>query len=394
MAMSPFEDITQRWFITEPALFATYCTHHLEENATMACAIRCGRGVIEYNPSKMPKSYDEREELLRTEVVRIMLRHPYERQPINVRKRAIGIASDMVISDNMPLKYAHLPKPQDFGLERNRHFEWYADEIDALLMEMHGGDDGEDNAETTKGDAMSQEASGNGEGEGDSQAEKVENWEEDDFMATEISETLKQVRDWGTMPGSLVQGIKANLEAKMDYRRALAGFRASVFTSSRSLTRMRPNRRFEFDAMGSKYNLTSNLLIAVDVSGSVGDKMLGNFFGVLSRFFKYGVVNLDIIQFDARIQGVVQKMGKRFRPSDSIKISGRGGTDYQPVIDYLKDNKQYDGLIIFTDGYAPEPKLDFHTRTKILWACESESSYNNHHKWMEKTGRACFIETR
>lgn len=44
---------------------------------------------------------------------------------------------------------------------------------------------------------------------------------------------------------------------------------------------------------------------------------------------------------------------------------GRGGTDFQEVIDYYKEHKEYDGLIIFTDGYAPIPKIP--PNRKILW---------------------------
>ena len=79
MADSIFEDITQRWFITEPALFAVYCTHHLEQNTRMKCPIRTGHGVIEYNPELIPASAAAREEYLRSEVTRILLKHPYAR---------------------------------------------------------------------------------------------------------------------------------------------------------------------------------------------------------------------------------------------------------------------------------------------------------------------------
>ena len=66
MAESIFEDITQRWFITEPALFAIFCTHHLEHNSKMTCPLRTGRGVIQYNPNLIPKDKKAREEYLRT----------------------------------------------------------------------------------------------------------------------------------------------------------------------------------------------------------------------------------------------------------------------------------------------------------------------------------------
>ena len=376
MAESIFEDITQRWFITEPALFAIFCTHHLEQNSKMTCPLRTGRGVIQYNPNLIPKDNKAREEYLRTELVRIMLKHPYERQPENVRKVAAGIASDMVLSDNLDLEHRKLIDPYYLNLVSGNHFEWYAHEIDKMI---EPGDDLALGGLTP--DQM--EAFG----------ELAELWSEDDFMATEINEVVRSIKDWGSLPGKVVEEIKANLNAKIDYRKALAGLRASIISTLRSLTRMRPNPRFGFDAMGSKYDMQSKILVAVDVSGSISSRSLKNFFGVISRFFKFGITTLDVVQFDAGIQGEPMRLDKAFNADTSIKVLGRGGTNFQVVFDYIKEHKQYDGLIIFTDGYAPEPKVNFATQTKVLWVCQSEMEYNDNQEWMARTGRVCFIET-
>ena len=371
-----FEDITQRWFITEPALFAIYCTHHLEVNTRMKCPIRTGHGVIEYNPNIIPQSKEEREELLRSEVMRILLKHPYDRQPENVKKLATAIASDMVLSDNMTLKYRNLISPRDLKLERGKFFEWYAHEVNSRIVVV----------DASFLSSLSDE-------ELEALEEMSEFWEEDDFMVNELNETIKDIKDWGSLTGNVVDKIKASLDVKIDYRKALAGFRASIVSSFRNLTRMRPNRRFGFDAMGSKYKQTSNILVAVDVSGSVSNSSLSEFFGVIGKFFRFGITNLDVIQFDATIQGEPMRVDKGFKSSERIDIKGRGGTDFQIVFNYIKEHRQYDGLILFTDGYAKEPKLDFPTRTKVLWVCQSKENYDKHHEWMEHTGRACYIET-
>lgn len=114
----------------------------------------------------------------------------------------------------------------------------------------------------------------------------------------------------GTVAGKLQGLIKASLKVDMDYRKMLSLFKTSVISSRRRLTRMRPNRRSGFDAMGSRYELSTNLLIAVDVSGSVTDKSLQFFFSVINRLFKYGVEKLDVLQFDAQIQGEIEPLKK------------------------------------------------------------------------------------
>ena len=174
----------------------------------------------------------------------------------------------------------------------------------------------------------------------------------------------------------------------MDYRKALSSFHTSILSSKRHLTRMRPNRRSGFAQMGSRYDLAARLLVAVDVSGSIDSKTLQAFYSVVARFFKYGVETIDVVQFDVGLREVVTF---KKRPT-KVEVCGRGGTSFQEVFDYLKDHRQYDGLLIFTDGYAPEPSADFALRTKVLWICRSEQEYSEHHEWMEKTGRACWIE--
>ena len=259
----------------------------------------------------------------------------------------------------------------DLGLERGRHFEWYAHEINELMPEMKS-------VPQLKNEECYEDMR--------------ELWEEDEFMTVELDNALKQITDWGTLPGKAVALIKASLEAKIDYRKVLAGFRASILSSKRSLTRMRPSRRFQFDAMGSKYDLVARLLVAVDVSGSISETSLAEFFGVISKFFKYGITTLDIIQFDTELKNDIITMDKSFRATQQIKILGRGGTSYQPVINYIHEHKQYDGLIVFTDGDGAAPRIDFATKTKLLWVCQNKNAYNRHHSWMEKTGRACYVE--
>ena len=370
-----FEKITQRWFLTEPALFAVYCTHHLERNTSMKCPLRTGKGVIQYNPNLLPGREKEREEMLRCEVLRIMLKHPYERQPKGVSRLAMGLASDLVLVDHVDCARNCFPPVFRLGLPSDMYYEWYARELEERLKDNDS--------------PISKFVS---ETDLEQAAEKTELWDEDEFTASSVTETLRDVRNWGSVPSRFIDHVKANMQAKIDYRKALQGFRTSILSALRSLTRMRPSRRHGFKQMGSKYELEANLLIAVDVSGSVSRNDMQNFFGIILSFFKYGVTRLNVIQFDAEIKGEPQQFDKSFNTDKEIKIIGRGGTDFQAIFDYLKEHNQYDGLIIFTDGYAAPPTLNFPTPAKVLWVCQNEQTYNEHHAWMEQTGRACFIQ--
>ena len=74
-----------------------------------------------------------------------------------------------------------------------------------------------------------------------------------------------------------------------------------------------------------------------------------------------------------------------------FSLVGRGGTSFNEPIQYAHENR-YDGLVMLTDGYAPEPLIPDGMKTKIVWVCRDRESYENAHQWMEKSGRVCIME--
>jgi predicted metal-dependent peptidase len=142
--------------------------------------------------------------------------------------------------------------------------------------------------------------------------------------------------------------------------------------------------------MGKKSEFTSRLLIAIDVSGSISDEELNLFYSAINRFFVYGMQSVEVIQFDTEIKGKPVEFKKSHK---TIHISGRGGTNFQPAIDFFTTAKNpYDGLIIFTDGFAPPPEIVSALKRKVLWICSNKKNYEHHHGWINQRGRGCWIE--
>lgn len=457
--------IVEEWFLTEPALFACYCTHSLEENRKMSVPMRSGRMKIEYNPDILKEWKTEKiEERLKYEIIRILLGHPYQRQPFKATKAALGMASDVTLTDtyNTP---DTIEIPSDLKYDKGKCFEEYyalvaaylarkAQEADSPPYDMEGQiDDGGGGAseDGTKNNSCDDDQSGDNEngqshGQGDSdkpdggdgmngneplpddgnddwpeeedgedegggedeeddedsdgegdEDEKQENgpseeqtefdrmtreqtdsaglWEEDPLSQEQIKEVIARAqrsRQWGSLGGHLVDEIIASTLVKIDYRRILSGFRASVLASTRHRTRMLPSRRYGFEFMGSKRDFCTRLLVAVDVSGSVSNEQVSQALSIINRFFKYGVEQIEVIQFDVDINGDPVSFKKAAK---SLKIEGRGGTDFQMAIDFYCKGK-YDGLIMITDGYAPEPKLPMPFRGNILWMI-----YKDYEQW-------------
>ena len=228
---------------------------------------------------------------------------------------------------------------------------------------------------------------GGSQGPGDRHRDLAELWDEDELVVQMINEVISTTKSWGSIGGNFAEVLQASVKAKINWRNVFAGFRASIISSKRKLTRMRPNRRTGFDNMGSTRRFDTKLLVAVDVSGSIPSKSLEYFYGVINSAFRYGFESIDVIQFDCGIRAVhsLKKVIK------DVAIIGRGGTSFQEPIDYAHENG-YDGLVILTDGFAMEPTIPDGFKTGILWVCENESCLKQHKDWMEKSGRTCVMQ--
>ena len=382
--------IIERWFVMEPALFAVTCSHDLVENSRMSCLLRCGKQRVEYNPELLAVTQDKAlEEALKAEAIRIILKHPYERKPDRCSQMAISIGSNMTISDNYKFHYIELEKPSDLGLESGQAYEWYCHRVQEKRPEET--DKGGGTASPSGASEGGQVAGASGAGKegcwSDKNTDLSELWEEDDLAIATINGIIENVQSWGSLAGKFAEMIIASTKAKIDWRNIFSGFRASILSSKRKLTRMRPSRRFGFEQMGSQRQFVTKLLIAVDVSGSITTESLSYFYSVIDSAFRYGFEAVDVVQFDCGI-GKVQSLKKVIK---QVEVIGRGGTSFDEPIQYAFDNN-YDGLLILTDGYAPKPVLPEGFRSKIMWVCNDQSSYDQHHTWMEEYGRVCVMD--
>ena len=449
-ARERIQQVAEQWFLTEPVFFAVYCSHRLTMNANMQCPLRTGQGRIEYNPTVIDALQDNQlNELLKVEMIRILLQHPYARQPLGCKPLVQHAASDMVISPAYKLAWIELTKPEDFGLPMGQHYEWYATRLNDMTIHVDGnapsegdsggsgdaggGGKGSDSQQEQSGQDTSSEGSkengqgvekgqssglgtgkmkgsdtGQGNASGEARMSETDYgknnsktqaegdytalWEEDQFQSRLITDLIQSTTSWGSMPGGMIELIKKAAEGKIDFRSALRGFRASILSEKRRLTRMRPSRRFGFEQMGSRYDFITRILVAVDTSGSVGSEELGRYFNIITTFFKYGIQQVDVLMFDWEIQGDVMKLDEAKKRKQEFKVQGRGGTNFQAPVDYLVEHPEYDGMIIITDGYAPVPEIPPHCRAKLLWIIDNEASYQRNGKALRKTGRVCLMQ--
>lgn len=203
----------------------------------------------------------------------------------------------------------------------------------------------------------------------------------------EIEEILENVdkETLGLLPGNVAANLASVLKieksrvpdrikvAKLFMQKINFGFSGG----KHYLTRMRPSRRMEFLQMGTRYTGKIKLFCVLDVSGSVSDYWVSRYVEFLNFIKGKYHCEIDIVQADTEIKsGTIQKMKRKIK---TLKIKGRGGTDFQCAIDYFSENKNhhnsYSGIIIFTDGYVTKPKIPENLNIKILWAINTKKNY-------------------
>ena len=169
-ALERIQKEVEQWFLTEPLFFTVYCSHRLTINPNMSCALRSGQGRIEYNPELIdPMADNQLRALLSVEMIRILLKHPYSRQPLGCHPIALKMASDMVIAPAYNLTWAELTHPEDFGLPIGQHFEWYANRLNFMGIHIDG-------PAPSQGDSCAESMAG----EGDAASSTSSSKEQDD----------------------------------------------------------------------------------------------------------------------------------------------------------------------------------------------------------------------
>lgn len=140
--------------------------------------------------------------------------------------------------------------------------------------------------------------------------------------------------------------------------------------------------------MGNSRQFDTSLLVAVDVSGSVTESQIADFYSVVNRVFRFGIAKIDCVQFDSCL-GEINPLR---HANNEIKVVGRGGTSFQPIFDFLDGNRNsYDGVMILTDGQATPPIVPDHFKINVLWVCSDRQAYEANKEWMMESGRVCFI---
>ena len=199
-------------------------------------------------------------------------------------------------------------------------------------------------------------------------------------IKTAAEQTIKMR---GTIPAEMQEIVDELFKPKpriFDWKAYFRRVLGSIYDINIKKTRRKESIRFP-DSAGIKHKKKVSILVAVDTSGSVNDDELRDFFSEITYIYKTGA-RITILECDAKITANYEYTGKW-----TGKIHGRGGTDFQPVIDYYRKNmKDYAALVYFTDGECSIPD---NVPRDTIWVITSEGDHTKTYP-----GRTLFIPSK
>lgn len=196
-------------------------------------------------------------------------------------------------------------------------------------------------------------------------------------IKTAAEQTMKMR---GTIPAEMKAIVDELFKPKprvFDWKAYFRRMLGSIYDINIKKTRRKESIRFP-GAAGIKHKKKVSILVAVDTSGSVNNEELKDFFSEITYIYKAGA-RITILECDAAISANYEYTGKW-----TGKVHGRGGTDFQPVIDYYRKNmKDYAALVYFTDGECSIPN---NVPRDTIWVITSAGDHKK-----EYPGRTLFI---
>jgi len=183
------------------------------------------------------------------------------------------------------------------------------------------------------------------------------------------TEDCQKSGQWGSVPVEVQERIIESLQPEIDWRKQLRNWVGMTRRGNRSTTWRRANKRCPGLMPSARLAWTASIGVFIDQSGSVSDAELAEGWGEIAGMARRR--QIDAIPFDTEIQEEHIQEIKRGSVFDPSRVKA-GGTCFSAVMDYAKKKrKDYDGIIIFTDGEAADPGPPLRGQRR-LWLLSSK----------------------
>jgi len=154
-----------------------------------------------------------------------------------------------------------------------------------------------------------------------------------------LAGAAQQASQAGKLNGSVARIVNRLIHSSVPWRSVLARFMSRYNQTDYNM--MRPSQRRSGDFIQPSLSVRStDIVIALDTSGSIENTELNTFIGEVNAI--KGLVNarITLVACDSKLDEdgpwVFESWQKLQMPK---QLAGRGGTDFRPVFEWLKDTK-------------------------------------------------------
>ena len=211
----------------------------------------------------------------------------------------------------------------------------------------------DDHLDSEDGEGEGQEGEGDGKGKGRPQLSD----EEKERIRQEVKQAIinaSSTAEAGSLPAGVERLIRQATDPVMPWRELIQTNLTSAIRTDYSW--MRPSRRgWHMDAImpGMTPGEEIDVVVSIDMSGSISNKQaqqfLGEIAGMMDAFDGYKV---HVFCFDTDTYNPQDFSSENMESIEEYQPMGGGGTDFDCIFTYLKENAiDPKRLIVFTDGY-------------------------------------------
>ncbi len=207
-------------------------------------------------------------------------------------------------------------------------------------------------------------------------------WDESD--KTQEYENLKDVvrrlvndaaeKSTGNIPNDIQELIsKLNEKPQISWQEILKVHLGSIPVPYKKTIMRRDRRQHDrLDLRGRLSDHIAEIIVAIDTSGSMGEKELQYIFNEIFAILKNKKFKLTIIECDAIIQKIYQVKN---RGDVDMTVMGRGGTSFDPVFEYIREKKLRKTILLyFTDGLGDFELKNRPINFRTIWILTGKNS--------------------
>lgn len=333
----------------------------------IATEIELSNFIMYFNPWKFLNcSFEEMKALIKHEIYHIMYGHHARAQRLNdsYGKLATNLAMDVSVNQyikNLPgwaVKLDNVSLSYNIELKEEQTMEKYAELIHEAI-------------EKIKREAPDKKIELNN-NELEFDMEKLhDSWNNKNNINLEDMKGIIDKVAKDSYKGKAPKGMEEILSAlnrvpEISWKDYLKNILPSMpYGYKRTITRKNRRQPDRFDLRGTLREHVAQILVAIDISGSITDKEIEQIFTEIFSLIRNREAEITVIECDDKVRRVYKVKSKRdLKP----RLDKRGGTAFSPVFEYInKKGLRNHLLVYFTDGLGEEELSIKPINYKTLW---------------------------